>query len=234
MEKVLRFSGAEVARMSRSTVEATSQEVEKFLLGGCSWSYNTARNLVLPIYSGLSRAAAVAACDRIKHQVARSQNTEVALLVFEKISGRTLSCYPITPRLLPFRRDLACRVNPIGLIVENRRLSFAWLQPRKAFALDDLGLAMYAAMIKNRYMKDDDFAGADVEFLDFSCDRDSKARNPRLLTFAHLPQMSEEQLTDRLSIFASAIDKIVEKGVKRAERAKKQPTDSSGQSRLFE
>ncbi|HWX48163.1 MAG TPA: hypothetical protein VNZ61_08925 [Roseomonas sp.] len=107
---------------------------------------------------------------------------------------------------LPIRKDLSIRVAADFYFVEKGEVSIFWLQPRRAFALDNKQLGMFGALLR-RTLLTGDFEAASLEILDLSAP-DRKQRVPRTLGLCDLPEVTEEEAAEAVQRVVQAYEAI--------------------------
>jgi len=120
-------------------------------------------------------------------------------------AGRAINCYPLSHGRFAFRRDLSIRVPADFLFVERRTPHVFWFQPRRSFALSELGLGVIASVFRMTFLIDD-LASAGIELLDLSAPNGTRLHVQ--YTLETLPTLSDAEVTAVLQQLAQAYDAI--------------------------
>lgn len=135
----------------------------------------------------------------------RKQNLEVADHVWAAGEGRSVACYPLSHGRFPVRRDLSIRVPADFLFVETKKPHVFWFQPRRSFALTQLGLGVIASVFRMTFLVDD-LSEAGVELLDVSAPHGVRLHVQ--YTLETLPMLSDAEVTAVLQQLVQAYDEI--------------------------
>lgn len=171
-----------------------------------SFTYNPARRNAAPAFAhGVVQPQVRAAVTSYGSPAGRKQNLEVVDHIWDAGEGRTMSCYPIRHGLFPIRHDLAIRVPADFLFVEDRTPNIFWVQPRRGFALTELGLGALASIFRMTFLVDD-LAGAGIELLDVSAPQGVRLHVRH--TLATLPSLSDADVTAVVQQLVQAYDEV--------------------------
>jgi hypothetical protein len=135
----------------------------------------------------------------------RKQNLEVVDHLWEAGEGRSVNCYALSHQRFPIRRDLSIRVPADFLFVEDGVPHVFWFQPRRTFALTQLGLGVIASIFRMTFLVDD-LARAGIEMLDLSAP--DKVRVHARYTLENLPTLSDAEVTAVVQQLVQAYDEI--------------------------
>lgn len=173
-----------------------------------TFTYSPSRQIASPAFShSVAQSQIKAAVTSQGSPSGRAQNLEVADHIWAAGGGRRVSCYPLRHGRFPVRRDLSIRVAADFLFVENRLPYVFWLQPRRSFALSEVGLGVIASIFRMTFLLDD-LAHAGVELLDLSAPQSRSARLHVRYTLADLPTLSDVEVTAVLQGLVEAYDAI--------------------------
>lgn len=215
----------DVARLTRPTVEETIVELIKHYQGSPVFNYQTVCKICRPLFSGnLTLNAAIQACMTRGSPLGRKFNADVAAYVWESSQDRNTMCFDVSPRDYAIRSDIRIGVAPLFYFVENGKVYFYWLQPRRGHNLNKEQLGVLGSIIKSTFIVDD-FEQADIEILDLSAPPGSRERTVQIHTLSNLPILAPDALEAKLSIFAQAYDAVCKMEIKQPERPQKKPDD---------
>jgi hypothetical protein len=170
------------------------------------FTYMPARQVAPAAFShGVARSQIQKAVASRGSPAGRGQNLEVADHLWDAGNGRSVSCYPLTHRHFPIRRDLSIRVPADFLVVEDRLPHVFWFQPRRTFALTQLGLGVIGTIFRMTFLVDD-LANAGVELLDLSAM--GATRQHVRYRLPDLPTVSDAEVTAVLQRLVRAYDTI--------------------------
>lgn len=120
------------ARMTADTTRETSLRVSQYFGDAGPFSYGRVRNLTPVLLGGtLPYTVAVAGLEKIKFDLARKCNLDVAELVASCDTFRDCTFYKLKKYLYPVDRDFALGVRPETVAVVNGIPNLIFLQPRK-------------------------------------------------------------------------------------------------------
>jgi hypothetical protein len=170
------------------------------------FNYVPARQVSAAAFAhGVARSQIAAAVTSRGVPSGRKQNLEVAEHVWEAGQDRSVSCYPLSDGRFPIRRDLSIRVPADFLFVENRKPHVFWFQPRRSFALTQLGLGVIASVFRMTFLADD-FANAGLELLDLSAPHGVRLHVQ--YTLESLPLLTDVEVTAVLQQLVQAYDEV--------------------------
>jgi len=170
------------------------------------FNYNPSRRIARAAFSqAVTQARVRAAVSNQGVPAGRKQNAEVAEHIWDAGEGRAINCYPLSHGRFAFRRDLSIRVPADFLFVERRTPHVFWFQPRRSFALSELGLGVIASVFRMTFLIDD-LASAGIELLDLSAPNGTRLHVQ--YTLETLPTLSDAEVTAVLQQLAQAYDAI--------------------------
>jgi hypothetical protein len=212
--KALRIpSVQDIARIVRPTSQETVLALKQFHeTKGGFWNYRTSQayaRLVFDQTLGLTIAQDICAARPSKAE--RAQNCEVLTEVHHAGRGRKIFSYEVRGKSTDIRRDMRINVRPTFAYVENSVPKIFWLQPRRHFALSIVQLGFLASLVRKVYLVDD-FEKVQLEIFDLSVPEGSKDRRVTLYRSSDLPEFSDAEIDQFLSVFAEAHDVLIRTG----------------------
>lgn len=122
----------DAARMTAATSRETTLRVSQYFGDAGPFSYGRVRTLTSVLLAGtMPYAIAVAGLEKIKFDLARKCNLDVAKLVAACSAFRNRTFYKLKKLLYPVDRDFALGVRPETVAVVNGIPNLVFLQPRK-------------------------------------------------------------------------------------------------------
>lgn len=191
-----------------SSVERTVEAVRLHVYRGpTQFNYEPVRAVAPQAWiRTLPKEQFTSACLKSRNPKGRRQNAEVAGLVWD--SGRKVASRIYAPesRLFVIRADLSMRFQPDAFFIEDGRVVFFWLQPRRGFALSTYQLRIIATVLRRLYIVGD-FEHAELEVLD--CRAIDGEREPTRYRLGDLEPVTQEEMDTHFQVFADAWDKVV-------------------------
>jgi hypothetical protein len=218
----------DIVRIIRPSHDETVLALKKYLEGGGgSFNYQASADLARKTFQQeFSLPEVAAACQALRHPVARVQNAEVLGYVWRHGTNRSVRTYEVAPKVIGIRSDVSVRVAPTFAFVEDGVPSLFWLQPRKRFALSIRQLGLLGSLIRKTYLVDD-FANVGLEFLDLSVGSGNQ-RQCAAHRLEELPTLSDDEVAHCLDRFLCAYDAIPESDAKKQDRPPRPSPPSAG------
>lgn len=197
----------DLVRAHAPTEQETVQRLlDYFARPAASFSYQPSRTVAAPAFAhSVVRPQIQAAMMKSGSPSGRKQNREVADLLWDAGEGRSVSCYPMRDGQFMIRRDLSIRVPADFLFVEDRTPNVFWFQPRRTFALTQLGLGVIGSILRMTFLVDD-LSSAGIEIVDLSAP--NGARNTVSYRLKDLPIISDAEVNRVMQQVAAAYDTI--------------------------
>ena len=122
----------DAARMTTATSRETTSRVSQYFGDAGPFSYGIVRRLTPVLLSGtMPYAVAIAGLQRVKFDLARNCNLDVAKLLAACTTFRDKTFYKLKRQIYSIDRDLALRICPEAVAVIDGIPHLIFLQPRK-------------------------------------------------------------------------------------------------------
>lgn len=175
------------------------------------WSYAPARSVAQPAFAhDAPFSALIRGMLTSGSPAGRKQNAEAVDHIWQAGQGRSIRCQPLPPRQIALRRDVSVRVPVDFRFTEERKPHVFWVQPRRGFAFNRLGLRVLGSIFRMTYLVDE-LESAGVEILDLSAPTGGR-RVHTVYRLPDLPTISDDEVTAILQQVVSAYDAICAMG----------------------
>ena len=192
----------DAARMTAPSSRETTLRVSKYFGDAGPLSYGKVRRLTSVLLAGtMPYAVAVAGLKKIKFDLARKCNLDVADLLASCTQFRGRTFYRLKKLLYPVDRDFALGVRPEAVAVVDGVPHLIFLQPRKTATPWAYSVGFVRRVIEevySDYFEESRFWLIDTEALE------GEDRELRLVDLQHVPAMSEREFTRRIASLRKA------------------------------
>ncbi|MBB5686273.1 hypothetical protein [Sphingobium boeckii] len=192
----------DAARMTAATSRETAVRVSEYFGDNGPFSYGAVRKLTAVLLSGsMPYAVAVAGIEKIKFDLARKCNLDVAKLVAACTQFRGRTFYPLDKLLYPVDRDFALSVKPETVAVVDGVANLIFIQPRKnatPWAYSASFMRRVLEEIYSDYFEDFKLWLIDTEALE------GQNRDLKLVDILQIPAMTDREFTRRIASLRQA------------------------------
>lgn len=192
----------DAARMTASTMRETALRVSQYFGDVGPFSYGKVRQIVPVLLGGaMPYAIAIAGLKKIKFDLARKCNLDVAKLVAscDQFHGRTF--YKLKKLIYAIDRDFAISVRPETVAVVDGIPNLIFLQARKKATPWPYSVSFVRRLLEELYS--DYFEEFRLWLIDTEA-LDGEDRELRLVDLQSVPLMSEREFTRRIASLRSA------------------------------
>ena len=192
----------DAARMTATTSRETTLRVSQYFGDAGPFSYAKVRQLTSVLLSGaMPYAVAVAGIERIKFDLARNCNLDVAKLVASCSKFRGNTFYRLKKLSYPIDRDFSLAVRPETVAVVDGVPNLIFLQPRKTATPWPYSASFMRRVIDELYS--DYFDEFRVWLIDTEA-LTGEDRELKLVDLQSVPVMSEREFTRRIASLRTA------------------------------
>ena len=198
-----RTKGRTVAEMSDWFIDFFNQE-------GAPFNYRRGTRAVRAAYRGVHRLHLLTAgCVAEKTAIGRMANREIVTLAAPYAFGRKTQVFDLARRRFPFGHNRSAAYRIPFFFVEGGVVKLYYLQPRKGEGPDFNEICMIGTIYK-KFLLETEFYGqrTDLEIVDLGAIEKGGPRVTKTYSLAELTLWSDEQLTDRLTLIAEALDSL--------------------------
>jgi hypothetical protein len=209
----------DAARMTASTSRETTMRVSEYFGDAGPFSYGRVRSLTSVLLSGaMPYAVAIGGLEKIKFDLARKCNLDVAALVAKCTAFRERTFYKLKRLTYSIDRDFALGVRPETVAVIDGIPNLIFLQPRK-----NATPWAYSASFMRRVLEEvyaDYFEDFRLWLIDTEA-LEGEDRELRLVDLQAIEPMSEREFTRRIASLRKAWRLHLTEPQPRKERPKK-------------
>lgn len=215
----------DASRMTATTSGETARRVSTYFGDGGPFSYQKVRKLTpILLAGGLPYQVVTAGLERIKLDVARTSNTQVAKLVHECEAFRGRHFYPLEEVLYAVDREFAISLRPETVAVVDGVPNLIFLQPRKHPTLWAYNAAFIRRVLEDAYIPDY-YEQARFWLLDTEANKDGD-RELNLVDLQTVATMSDREFVRRMASLRAAWRLYLSSPRQKQERPKR-PDDGS-------
>lgn len=192
----------DAARMTASSTRETAQRVSEYFGDAGPFSYGRVRSIIGVLLTGaLPYEVAVEGLRRIKFDLARKCNLDVAALVVECDQFRGRKFYKLKRTLYPVDRDFLMGIRPEIVIVVDGVPNLVFLQPRKNATPWPYNIAFVRRVLEEVYQ--DYFEKFRLWLLDTEA-LEGEDRSLKLVDLQQVPHLSDREFTRRIDSLRTA------------------------------
>lgn len=193
----------DASRMTASTSGETARRVSEYFSAGGPFSYQKVRKIMPVLLNGaMPYAVATAGIDKIKFDLARDQNAQVAKLIWECTNFRGRHFYPLEEVVYAVDREFAISLRPETVAVVDGIPNLIFLQPRKHPTLWAYNAAFVRRVLEEAYIPDY-YEVARFWLLDTEALGDGD-REMRLIDLGSVTPMSDREFRRRMASLRAA------------------------------
>ena len=193
----------DASRMTATTSAETTRRVSTYFADGGPFSYQKVRKIMPILLAGaMPYAVAVAGLTKIKFDLARTCNTDVAELIWECTEFRGRHFYPLEEVLYAVDREFAISLRPETVAVVNGIPNLIFLQPRKHPTLWAYNASFMRRVLEDAYIPDY-YDEARFWLLDTEANEDGD-REMNLIDLQTVPRMSDREFIRRMASLRAA------------------------------
>lgn len=209
----------DAARMSAITSIETANRVKEYFGDMGPFSYQKVRKVTPELLRGeLSYAAIVAGIEKVRFDLARNCNLDVAKLVSQRTEFRGRNFYPIKKVIYSIDQKFSISLKPETVAVVDGIPNLIFLQPRKNATPWAYDRSFLRRLMEEAYA--DYFENAKFWIVDTEANADG-IRQCELIDLQSIPIMSERQFIRRIASLRAAWRLYLSQDTRKAPRPKK-------------